>query len=74
MSVPEPETYPACLSVAPVSSSSAGVPVTLTGSENSTSMSITLPWPYWPSGVPEPTRQTNAGRISDMTCTAPVRS
>ena len=71
VSVPEPEAYAACLSVAPVSSSSAGEPVTLTGSENSTSSSILLPCPYGPSGVAEPTRSTKGGLNSDMTYAAP---
>ena len=73
-SVPEPEAYAACLSVAPVSSSSAGEPVTLTGSENTTSISIRLPDPYGPSGVGETTPSTKGGRNADMTYVAPRSS
>ena len=71
VSVPEPETYVASRSVAPASSSSAGEPVTLTGSENSTCTSIRLPCPYAPSGVGDPTPATNGGLNADRTYAAP---
>ena len=70
--VPEPETYAARLSVVPVSSSSAGAPVTVTGSENSTSMSIRWPLPYVPSAIADPTLVTNAGLNSESMWMVPL--
>ena len=73
-SVPEPDEYPACPSERPVSKSSRGVPVTETGSENSTVISTSLPMPYVLSGVGESTPITTAGRNPDITRTVPLLS
>ena len=72
--VPEPDAYEARPSERPVSRMSRGAPVTKTGSENSTAMSISSPMPYAPSGVPESTPVTAAGLNPDITRTIPLSS
>ena len=69
--VPLPDTYAARASAAPVSSSSFGVPVTDTGSENSTSTSIVLPLPYVPSAAVDVALTTTAFLPISITYAAP---
>ena len=70
MSVPLPETYGATASAAPVSSSSFGIPVTSTGSENSTVRSK-LPALYLPSAAVDVAFTTTASLPMSITYTAP---
>ena len=61
---PEPESYAAALSVAPVSSSSAGAPATVTASEKFTAMWIVLPVAYVPVRFGDETDTTDGGSVS----------
>ena len=69
--MPLPETYGATASAAPVSSSSFGVPVTSTRSENSTSRSIVLPDTYAPSAAVDVAFTTTAFLLISATYAAP---
>ena len=72
--VPEPETYEADPSDAPVSKASDGTPVTSTLCVNLTDTPTVWPMPYVPSSVWEPTPETTAGRNRDIMRITPLSS